>query len=669
MSGKREVGWPTAIAIGLVAFLVIHLLMRRSANEPGAGQPATPGSATPAAPGSEPAAPPPGAARRALGVETRQAEDGLLVAAVRTGGAAMAAGVLPGDVLLSASGLALTRGADGSPGVQRLHQALNGPEEPLRLIVRRGAERLELLVAEAKEGTLELPLADELIRAAADQLLALRRPDGHWPSYLQKDLPGPAVTALAAWALSRAPEHPGAAEAHSAALDLLLSDANRTRDGAPSRGVEDRFAPHPHRTYATALTLLAAARTPGREAAVKELAGWLAWAQLGEANGVGPFDGRHGGWSYYDDHQGHDGLRRRADVSTARFAIQALGEAGCLTPADPTAARAELFLDAIQNLSLLSGPTDAWRMRERSLRDGGFAFTPFSSKAGPGEGLEGDQVVVYPSYGTATSDGVLALLVARGIDRRAATDARLDLPDLRARAGLLWLASRFDLLAIPGFPDDRVGWRRSMLFYWWASLAETLHRAGVWQVRRFDGAAHAWAPELVRTLKNHHMRRGNRFAGESRLMHEDDPTIAAAFALVALAAARERLRLGSGADLVAAEPPPPAPIIEPGVGGDVRERGRARFAACAVCHKDDGAGNGPSLVGIGDLYRGRFRGQAAAQLAAWMRDPRPGSGLLRDPPGRWPGQMPPTVLAEQEMDELVSWLLTKSAGIPVSEDR
>src|SRR5690606_6148162 len=109
---------------------------------------------------------------------------------------------------------------------------------------------------------------------------------------------------------------------------------------------------------------------------------------------------------------------------------------------------------------------------------------------------------------------------------------------------LRWLATRWDLSQNPGFDGDAVGWAHGVYFYYLAGLAELLHRAGVFSV---DGRP--WAAELVRQLGTLHARRGDRFGGESGLMHEDSPTIAAAFGLVALTAARDRLDLGAGADL------------------------------------------------------------------------------------------------------------------------
>lgn len=661
-TARREIGWPVAIAAGLALFALLRL-----ANPPPPAPPPVP-APTPTPAPVDSARPGP-VARRTLGVATRSSPEGLVVAVVATGSAAMGAGILPGDVLVRAGGIGLQRGADGARAEVRLGQALDAlaADQPLELELVRDGQPRRLLVRMVAEGAIELPLAEQLLAAGVEQLLALRRPDGLWPSYLDPERPSAATTALVAWALSRVPEDPRAAAAHAAAVELLLRE-HRTRDDAPARGVEDRFAPHPTRTYATALTLLAALPLPERASDAHELARWLTWAQIGEAHGVEPYEPTYGGWSYYDDPAGLDLRRRRADVSTARFALLALSRAG-LPADDPVWARAELYLDATQNLTLLSRPEDPWRAREAGLRDGGFAFSPQSSKAGA-EALEQDLLLVYSSYGSATADGALSLLGCRGTDLRGERGARLQVEDVRARAALGWLASRFQLEENPGFPAEAAGWKRAMLLYYQAALAEALHQAGVWRVVAFDGAARVWAAELVRTLHNRHSRLGE-FRGESALMKEDSPVLAASFALLSLSAARDRLRLGSGADLVASAPPPPAPLVPEPAPGDALARGRALFQShCAACHRDqdDGAGNGPSLVGVGDQYAAAWGAQAGAQLTRWLQEPRPGTS--RRGAGRsWPAPMPPAPVPPDELDALVAWLLTRSAGLPVSEER
>ena len=66
--------------------------------------------------------------------------------------------------------------------------------------------------------------------------------------------------------------------------------------------------------------------------------------------------------------------------------------------------------------------------RERSLRDGGFAFTPRMSKAG--SAAVGRALAVWRSYGSATVDGALARMALEGVDRRAEAPASLRLGDI-----------------------------------------------------------------------------------------------------------------------------------------------------------------------------------------------------------------------------------------------
>jgi mono/diheme cytochrome c family protein len=177
------------------------------------------------------------------------------------------------------------------------------------------------------------------------------------------------------------------------------------------------------------------------------------------------------------------------------------------------------------------------------------------------------------------------------------------------------------------------------------------------------GEAHAWAAELVLRLANLHAARGDRFQSPSGLMHEDRPALAASFALLALAAARDRLTLGGGAELRAAPRPPleaqvaPAPARDDAVG-----RGQALFESrgCAGCHAAGADAQGPSLAGVAARYLERYPGRAAAadRLRRFLRDPGAVPPLSR---GTWPVRMPRVEGTDAEVADLAEYLLTRVA--------
>jgi mono/diheme cytochrome c family protein len=94
-------------------------------------------------------------------------------------------------------------------------------------------------------------------------------------------------------------------------------------------------------------------------------------------------------------------------------------------------------------------------------------------------------------------------------------------------------------------------------------------------------------------------------------------------------------------------------------------------AGCAACHVDGGAGNGPSLVGVAEraLLRWRTAAAAAEGLSAFVRAPDPARALTR---GTWPARMPPVwpeQVSNADLADLVQFLLTRRAGLPVSDAR
>ena len=90
---------------------------------------------------------------------------------------------------------------------------------------------------------------------------------------------------------------------------------------------------------------------------------------------------------------------------------------------------------------------------------------------------------------------------------------------------------------------------------------------------------------------------------------------------------------------------------------------------CAGCHTDDGAGNGPGLVGVGALYLGDAGTPEAARerLLAYLKDPLGVPGLLRDPrPADAMAGLVAT-LKDAERDDLVAFLLSRTGKKPVAE--
>src|SRR5262249_4020768 len=136
-------------------------------------------------------------------------------------------------------------------------------------------------------------------------------------------------------------------------------------------------------SYATALAVQALRRS-GQP--VYRMVAWLLTQQFTEEHGWKRDDPAYGAWGMGGDprtapNAGH------VDLSMTRHVLQALAAAG-VPAGDPAFARARVFVERCQNT------------------DGGFFFSTVVLDANKA----GQDGPLYRSYGTATADGILAML-------------------------------------------------------------------------------------------------------------------------------------------------------------------------------------------------------------------------------------------------------------------
>jgi squalene-hopene/tetraprenyl-beta-curcumene cyclase len=294
------------------------------------------------------------------------------------------------------------------------------------------------------------------------------------------------------------------------ALGTLL--AHKTEEGGIV-GAEGRVH---HRTYATTLTLqaLALLADPARKADVEALRAFLVKVQLDDDDGITDYDfARYGAWNYFDNNRP---ATIRADVSATAYAAQALNLGG-LDLGSPTVKKALGFLERSQNL-----PKEGLAAEELALLDGGFAFGPRDSKAGRRVFSSGR--IIFRSYGSATADGLRALLWL-GVPK----------DDPRVKAALGWLGKNFTLRVNPGFPAEGDGvLERGIFYYYLDALTDALARAGVDTLSTgADRPPIHWRNDVARRLVSLQRPDGS-WAGDVAVMNEDDPAQATSFALLAL---------------------------------------------------------------------------------------------------------------------------------------
>ena len=356
---------------------------------------------------------------------------------------------------------------------------------------------------------------DAAVSRGVDWLLAQQQADGSWRSARYAQLQaGPAATALAVAALAGvtvdAPEAsspgPTARRAINNALPFLLNNLATAGYVRTADGVE-------YPTYASALTLIALEQLPPSDReryadAIQRMQSYLAAVQvsaplpnkLATANDVG-------GWGLVGGEPADPSSFRTANVSTTRFALEALAPVAAAHP--ETWRRARQFLIQRQNA------------------DGGFAFLsdPLDqlNKAGAIDPAREGEAFVARSYGTTTADGLLAL--------RAAGLPEND-PHLAAAIG--WLNAHPRVDAVPGFPSDEVSTAaaQGLFYYYAAALAQAMAAFP-------DAPFAARGPDLAAELISRQRPDGS-WANTIATMREDDPLTATCLALRALSTLKKQ---------------------------------------------------------------------------------------------------------------------------------
>jgi len=320
---------------------------------------------------------------------------------------------------------------------------------------------------------------DAALRRGCQYLWSQQGQDGGWHSRTYGLLKsGQSLTGFVLNALLQVPRQ--TCQPPAGGLDRALAFLERNTNAEGAVGKMDPLL-YDYPNYATALAVQALRRA-GRSG--EALVAWLRTQQFTEEHGWQRGDAAYGAWGMGGEpriapNAGH------VDLSMTRHALQALAAAG-VPASDPAFTRARVFVERCQN------------------PDGGFFFSTVVLDANKA-GQDGSQ---YRSYGTATADGILALL-AMG------TPADSD----RVRSARRWLAANDQPDGAPGFigPAYR-RWTAGLRFYYAAASAEA-----------FGGVS----PKLAASLEASERSDGG-WRNVENLVKEDDPLIATGFAVAAL---------------------------------------------------------------------------------------------------------------------------------------
>ncbi|OWK38529.1 hypothetical protein FRUB_07649 [Fimbriiglobus ruber] len=345
-------------------------------------------------------------------------------------------------------------------------------------------------------------------------LLAQQSPDGAWRSDVYatfKD--GTALTPHVLVALQAAADAgalPDTAAARRKASEWLAKKVGA--DGTIDEGADGL----PYPVYTAALSVTALSHADNRDLAPKRDA-WLKYLldrQLVEKNGWAPEDKQYGGWGYYPRVPKKPAPGQlvpaqhllESNISATASALDALAAAGVAEPK-------------------LVGPGLHFALARKNT-DGGFHFVyddPVRNKAGAVRNANGPPR--FPSYGSATADG--ARIIGRGSPERSAIDPAA----AKARD---WLESHFSPDHHPGdyIPAHERN-RDAVYFYYAASVAKTFRLMGVTKV---NGHRH-WADALTNALCAKQNPDG-AWQNDLELVRENDPLLATAYAVAALAECR-----------------------------------------------------------------------------------------------------------------------------------
>lgn len=342
--------------------------------------------------------------------------------------------------------------------------------------------------AACRRGGSESDLEDSELAGATAYLWAQQADDGGFHSTTYGLLAsGQSLTPFILNALLDVPESvaPRPAGGVEGAVGFIL---RHTNDDGILGLADDAVTDYPN--YATGMAVRALLRAGhgdvGTQDQMRRMTAALRRQQFSEDNGWKQSDAPYGGW-------GMGGAIRRppqaghVDLSMTRTVLEALAAAG-VGPGDPMMVRARVYLARSRN------------------SDGGFFFStvnPQTNKAGGADGT-------FASYGTATTDGLLAL--------RAASVAETDERILLATR---WLEQHHQPDRAPGLdagPYD--GWDQGLRFYYGAVVSRAV-------------------PHLEVTLPSQDA--DGAYRNPSNLVKEDDPLIATPLALAVLVNRRFRL--------------------------------------------------------------------------------------------------------------------------------
>jgi squalene-hopene/tetraprenyl-beta-curcumene cyclase len=268
------------------------------------------------------------------------------------------------------------------------------------------------------------------------------------------------------------------------------------------------YAPNSmYKNYETSIALmcLVAANKDGRyDSLIDRADAYLKGLLFDEGEGKDPSDNAYGGAGY--------GKHKRPDLSNTAIFLDALVAAGA-KPEDEAIQRAKIFVSRCQNLETVHNQT-RWPAKNP---DGGFYYTGAAGGESQAKWPEGESEEVrgLRSYGSMTYAGLKSLIYAG-----------LGPDDPRVKAATAWLRKNYSI-------DENPGLGKQGLFYYYHTMAKTLHVLGEDQFADAKGVKHDWRRELTEKLASLQHEDGS-WTNDAVRWLEEDPNLVTGYALLAL---------------------------------------------------------------------------------------------------------------------------------------
>ena len=311
----------------------------------------------------------------------------------------------------------------------------------------------------------------------------------------------PGITALVVTAILRSGQVPPG--------DPMVTKALRYLEGfiGPKGGLSEA----PHANYSTSIALVAfqQANLNGRyDRVIKAGHDFLTSMQWDEGEGKSRSDAFYGG-------AGYGGKNSRPDLSNTAFFMEALRDTG-LPADDPHLQKAIVFVSRCQNLKSEFND-QPWAGK---INDGGFIYTAAQGGLSmAGKDADGG----LRSYASMTYAGLKSMIYA-GLTRE----------DPRVKAAIEYITHHYSL-------DENPGLGQQGLYYYYHTFAKTMSVLETPTITDAAGAAHDWRSELIAALAKRQQANGSWVNSADRFM-EGDPNLVTAYALLALAYTRPRVK-------------------------------------------------------------------------------------------------------------------------------